>query len=94
MSAPAIPLSALALGEHAVIERVEGHDAIGQRLLDLGLIPGTRVTSVRRAPLGDPVVYELRGYRLCLRTAEADRVLVHRFNSSAPDGVTTAGTPA
>ena len=47
-----------------------------RRLLDLGLLPGTPVRALRRAPLGDPGVYELRGYRLCLRRSESDRVQV------------------
>jgi ferrous iron transport protein A len=49
---------------------------IGRRLLALGLAPGTRVRVVRRAPLGDPTVYELRGYQLCLRRSEAAGVRV------------------
>ena len=49
---------------------------IGRRLLDLGFVPGTGVQVVRRAPLGDPVEYELRGYRVCLRRSEALRIRV------------------
>jgi len=70
------PLSELAPGTHAVVREVRGGGPIGRRLLDLGLLPGTPVTVVRRAPLGDPVVYELRGYRLCLRRADSALVLV------------------
>jgi Fe2+ transport system protein FeoA len=40
------------------------------RLADLGLVPGTSVTLVRRAPLGDPLEIELRGFRLCVRAAD------------------------
>jgi len=40
------------------------------RLRELGLVAGTRVTVVRRAPLGDPIEIELRGYRLCVRRDE------------------------
>jgi Fe2+ transport system protein FeoA len=40
------------------------------RLADLGLVPGTVVTLVRRAPLGDPLEVELRGFRLCVRSAD------------------------
>jgi len=72
----AIPLAQLAPGAHAVIESVEASSAIGRRLADLGFLPRTKITVVRRAPLGDPTAYELRGYRLCLRRAEALRVWV------------------
>lgn len=42
-----------------------------RRLQELGLTPGTVFRVVRVAPLGDPVEIALRGYRLCLRRAEA-----------------------
>jgi len=71
-------LADLAPGEAGVVVGVQGEDAIGRRLLDLGLLPGTAISVVRRAPLGDPVLYELRGYRLCLRRGEAARVTVRR----------------
>ena len=71
-----VRLDRLAPGDAGVIARVESGDGIGRRLLDLGFIPGTPVRVVRRAPLGDPCVYELRGAQLCLRRSEARRVLV------------------
>lgn len=74
--ASAIPLAELAPGAHAVIESVDATSAIGRRLADLGFLPRTQIAVVRRAPLGDPIAYELRGYRLCLRRAEALRVWV------------------
>ncbi len=37
----------------------------------MGMTPGTKVTLVSIAPLGDPLVFELRGYRLSLRRSEA-----------------------
>lgn len=45
---------------------------IPRRLLDLGFVPGTRLVVRRRAPLGDPVEIEIRGYRLCLRCEQLD----------------------
>ena len=80
--APAAPpngecaLAELAPGSTAVVERVDLSSPIGRRLLDLGFVPRTRVKVLRRAPLGDPVVYELRGTQLCLRRSEALRVRV------------------
>ena len=49
---------------------------LGKLLADLGFCPGTRVRVVRRAPLGDPVLYELRGYRIALRRSEARLIRV------------------
>lgn len=48
-----------------------------RRLQDLGLVPGTTVGVERRAPLGDPTVYTVRGTRLAIRAADAASVLVH-----------------
>jgi len=73
-----LALSDLEPGEPAIIETVEAPGPIGRRLLDLGFLPETRVALVRRAPLGDPSVYVLRGSQLCLRRSEASRIRVRR----------------
>jgi ferrous iron transport protein A len=77
-------LAALRPGSVAVIESVDASDPIGRRLLDLGFVPGTFVRVLRRAPLGDPVAYELRNTRLCLRRQEALRVRVRRIAADPP----------
>jgi len=59
--------------------RVVGIDLpapVRQRLLELGFLPGTRLRAVRRAPLGDPLEIEVRGYRLSLRCREAKGIRV------------------
>ena len=66
-------------GTDAVVVSIDAAGAVGRRLLDLGLLPGTSVRVLRRAPLGDPSVYELRGYRLCLRSTETERVIVRQL---------------
>ena len=77
-SADSLPLCELALGEEARITKWDARNATGRRLLGLGLVPGTPITLIRRAPLGDPCVYELCGYPLCLRRSEAQHVRVMR----------------
>ena len=72
----AVSLASLHPGACGVVESVDASTPVGRRLLDLGFLPRTQVRVLRRAPLGDPVEYELRGYRLCMRRAEAARVLV------------------
>ena len=76
-------LSQLEPGSEATVVTVDDGEAIGRRLLDLGLLPGTTVRAIRYAPLGDPGVYELRGYRLCLRRTETDRVQVRAASESS-----------
>ena len=51
-------------------------DPIAKRLSNLGFVPGRIVTPLRRAPLGDPVVYRVADYELCLRRHEAHMVHV------------------
>jgi ferrous iron transport protein A len=63
------------------IEEVRVNGSIGVRLQELGLLPGTRVRVLRRAPLGDPTLYEVRGAQLCLRASEARGIRVRRLPS-------------
>ena len=72
----AVPLSSLPLGAPARVVHVDALTPIGRRLLDLGFVPNTPVLAIRRAPLGDPVLYEVRGTRLALRRSEAERIEV------------------
>ena len=61
----------------------EGTDPIARRLDDLGIRQGVAVEVIRRAPLGDPTVFELHGYQLCLRRSESSRVRVRLDDSPA-----------
>ena len=81
----ALALSDLSPGEPAVVEAVAAAGPIGRRLLDLGFLPDTPVALVRRAPLGDPSVYQIRGSQLCLRRSEASRIRVRRSRGAPPD---------
>lgn len=69
-------LSTLAVGQRARVLTVDAADEVGQRILEMGLTPGVDVRMVGAAPLGDPLVFEVRGYRLSLRRSEAERVEV------------------
>jgi ferrous iron transport protein A len=61
-----IPLRTLATVVH-----VGGSRAVRRRLMELGLVPGTRVSVVGVSPLGDPLELEVRGSRLSIRKKEA-----------------------
>jgi len=71
-----IPLSELKPGEKGVISKVVGDREVRRRLLDMGLTRGTEITVIRRAPLGDPVEFLLKGYNLSLRKRESENVYV------------------
>jgi Fe2+ transport system protein FeoA len=69
-------LAELRPGATGIVIDIEQTGPVGKRLMDLGLLPNTPIKVLRRAPLGDPSVYELRGYRLCLRRVDAARVSI------------------
>lgn len=69
-------LSDLKQGEKAVIVKVVGEGSVRRRMLDMGLVKGAEITVIRRAPLGDPIEFQLKGYNLSLRKEEAKKVFV------------------
>ena len=66
----------LPIGGLGIVSDVSGEPDLRRRLLEMGLIPGTSVQLIRRAPFGDPLALRVRGYDLSLRTAEARLIQV------------------
>lgn len=64
----------LQLGQTARVKQVQSSDETGRRLLEMGVTPGVEIRRIGTAPLGDPIEFELRGYRLSLRKAEAAHI--------------------
>jgi ferrous iron transport protein A len=71
-------LDTLTPGDRAKIVEVLGDDAISVRLMEMGLIEGQEIEYLGAAPLGDPIEFLVRGYRLSLRGTEAKRVRVEK----------------
>ncbi len=69
-------LKDLQVGRSAEITAVGGEGSLRQHFLDMGVIPGTRVTLVKLAPMGDPMQLTLHGYELSLRLADAEKIEV------------------
>ena len=67
-------LDKLNVGGSAVISAVGGEGPLRCRLLDMGLIPRTRVTLQKVAPMGDPIEIRVRGYDLTLRIEDAKKI--------------------
>ena len=67
-------LSDFSLGERGIIVKVYGEGAVRRRLFDMGVTPSASVMLKKKAPLGDPIEVNLRGYELTLRKAEAAMV--------------------
>ncbi|MCI9368565.1 MAG: ferrous iron transport protein A [Oscillospiraceae bacterium] len=77
-------LSALPEGESAYVTQVRAGPAMDRRLIDLGLVRGTRVTCVLKSPAGDPCAYLIRGALIALRRADADGVALERQVQETP----------
>ncbi len=69
-------LDQLAEGQAATILHVDGEDMISVRLMEMGLTDGEPIRSLGAAPLGDPLEFEVRGYRISLRISEARLVQI------------------
>ena len=64
----------LEIGKSAVIESVGGDGALRQHFLDMGVIPGAKLTVMKYAPMGDPMELMIHGYKLTLRLADAEKI--------------------
>lgn len=69
-------LDTLKSGERGTIAALDCEPTIARRLMELGLVPGTEIVVVRRAPLGDPLEVSVRGVHLSLRRSEAHHIHV------------------
>jgi ferrous iron transport protein A len=76
-------LAELALGDVVSIEHVGGERAFRRRLMELGLVPGTRVELIAVAPLGDPLELLVRGSSLSIRRSDASAVRVRQETADA-----------
>ena len=69
-------LNELPVGKAAVITKVGGAGALRCRLLDMGLIPKSKIVIPKVAPMGDPIELRLRGYTLTIRIEDAKNIEV------------------
>ena len=69
-------LSELKTGERGVIVKVNGHGGFRKRIKEMGFVRGNKVKVILNAPLRDPIEYEIIGYKISLRRAEAAKIEV------------------
>jgi ferrous iron transport protein A len=72
-------LRTLGVNEKARITSIDASGEISRRLRDMGLVPGTEVKVIGRAPLKDPVAVRLRDFTLTLRNNEADCIMIEKM---------------
>lgn len=73
-----IPLDELKPGDKAIIRSICGTTVEEAHLMEMGLLPGTLVELIKRAPLGDPIELCVRRYHLSIRSSEARAILVDK----------------
>lgn len=71
-----IPLTKLNINNCGFIKEINCNSNIKRRLLDLGLIPNTKITPVLKSVSGDPIAYEVRNIILAIRKHDADKIIV------------------
>jgi ferrous iron transport protein A len=71
-----LQLNDLEPGQKGVVVNIKGSGATRRRIMDMGIVRGSEIKVIRRAPLGDPVEFEIRDYNLTLRKSEAERIYV------------------
>ena len=64
------------VGKTYEIVRLEGFGAVWRRIMDMGLVPKTKVKLINVAPLGDPLDLEVKGFNLSIRKNEASAIIV------------------
>ena len=69
-------LDAVTPGRHAAVSALLCSGSIRRRLLDLGMVPGTRVVCIGRSHLGDPSAYLVRGAVIALRRKDCRQILI------------------
>ncbi len=67
--------------QSAIIDEVKGEGALRQHLLDMGMIPGEKVTLIKLAPMGDPIEVMIHDYELTLRLADAANIIVEKVQT-------------
>lgn len=90
-----LTLDQIVPGTAVVVEKVGGARSFRRRLMELGIIPGTRVEVLRVAPFGDPLELTARGCNLSIRASEAQQVEVERSEAlqSAPAAESRSWVP-
>ncbi|MBR2178863.1 MAG: ferrous iron transport protein A [Selenomonadaceae bacterium] len=70
-------------GETGMVVRIDsvGDSKLKNRLMTMGLIPGTRVEILRSAPMGDPIAIRLRSYNLAMRKDDAEKIQVTKISA-------------
>ena len=82
-----VSLSSLNVGDAAVIQKLLGDKMSCQRLMALGIVKDQEIFVDTKAPMGDPCIYSVLGYRLSIRREDANKIIVSHPKGSAQQHV-------
>ncbi|MBF0181729.1 MAG: ferrous iron transport protein A [Magnetococcales bacterium] len=82
-----ITLCDLPRGGTGIVSNIRGETRLKRRLSEMGLVKGARVEAMQTAPLGDPRIYAVAGFRLSLRNEEARLVILDGKHEEVPGNV-------
>lgn len=77
-------LDEMKIGDKSRVVKVGGEGALRHRLLDMGITPNTVVMIRKKAPFGDPIEINLRGYELTIRLDDARKIEVEKIGEENP----------
>ena len=80
MSETSLTLDELKPGQSATVIEVKAGGLDRRRLMDFGILPGTRIEIELRSPLGSPTAYRVRGSVIALRTSQAQQITIEVNN--------------
>ncbi len=71
-----VSLDNIKLGSKVTVKNISKNTSIRKKLMDMGIVPGVKITVSGKAPLGDPIEIIVKNYRLTLRKNEAANIFV------------------
>jgi DtxR family Mn-dependent transcriptional regulator len=79
-------LDRLEAGKSAVIKSINIKGELKKRLMDMGIMKGEKITVIKKAPLGDPIEFSIKGYSISLRKSEAKQIEIEEENDATING--------
>lgn len=73
-------LREMKVDDTGIVVRVDGGGELAKRIRDMGVVPGSEIVVVGRAPLYDPVAIKVKGTVMTLRNSEADHIIVKEID--------------
>ena len=71
-------LSNLSPGKSGIVVKLGKPGKLRRKIIDMGITPGTKITVLSVAPLGDPMKINVRGYELSIRKSECEEILIDK----------------